>query len=254
MRLKLSLSIKTFALFCAIVLFASSCKKDDTSTVSTYGKLQVAFSNEVDGQPINIGAMAYTNAAGNQYRVDLLKYYVTNFTLIKEDGSQRNFKNYNLIDASDVSTTSFTLDSVSNGNYTSIKFYLGVDSGRNHTGAQDGALDPINGMIWTWNTGYIFFKHEGGYKDNMGVNQSLLFHFGTDEALTSITIPVSKFEVKSDSKKLFLKFNLNKAYASPAQINFNADNNHMSSSSADRAWIGQMKSNFPNAFLFDKVQ
>ena len=214
----------------------------------------MSFSNEVDGQPINMGTMAYTNAAGNNYRVDLLKYYVTNFTLIKDDGTEKNFGNYNLIDAADSASTKFMLDSVINGAYTSVRFYLGVDSTRNHTGAQDGALDPIHGMIWSWNTGYIFFKHEGGYRNNGGTNQSLLFHYGTDDALTRITIPIARCEVKGDTRKLFLKFNLNKLYAAPNRIDFNMDNNHMSSSSADRTWIGQMKANFPNAFLFDKVQ
>ena len=36
-----------------------------------------------------------------------------------------------------------------------------MDSIDNCSGAQSGALDPINGMFWSWNTGYIFLKLEG---------------------------------------------------------------------------------------------
>ena len=42
-------------------------------------------------------------------------------------------------------------------------FYLlyGTDSLSNISGAFNGALDPINGMYWTWNTGFINLKIEG---------------------------------------------------------------------------------------------
>lgn len=254
-------AFKAFTLICASALIVSSCKKSedapqkiDDPIYAPYGKLQVRFANEVDGQPVSLGAIANTNAAGNKYSVDLLKYYVTNFTLVKEDGTEKNFKNYNLIDASDSASTHFTLDSVINGAYTSVKFYIGVDADRNHTGAQEGALDPINGMIWTWNTGYIFFKHEGNFKDSTGATKSLLFHLGTDRGLSTITVPVSKFEVKGNAKTLYLKFNLNKLYAAPNKIDFNYDNSHMSTDRNDAFWISAMTGNMPNAFLFDKVQ
>ena len=126
-----------------VTAFLFSCKKDDF-VVAPFAKLKISFSNEIDGQPIVLGPLNYTNKAGNQYSVDLLKYYVTNFTLVKADGSETNFKNYALIDASDSSKFYFALDSVMNGDYTSIKFLLGVDSAHNHTLVQGGALDPSN--------------------------------------------------------------------------------------------------------------
>ncbi|WP_316930094.1 MbnP family protein, partial [Hymenobacter sp. IS2118] len=36
------------------------------------------------------------------------------------------------------------------GDYQSVSFTVGVDSARNVAGAQTGALDPNNGMFWTW--------------------------------------------------------------------------------------------------------
>ena len=257
--------VKSF-LFATIgfaLLALSSCKKDeDTTTTPTpttpavdpYGKVAVTFTNEIDGQALATTGTWYTNPAGNPYNISLLKYYVTNFTLVKEDGSEKNFKTYKLIDGSDATTGKFTLDSVANGAYTAVKFYLGVDSARNHTGAQEGDLDPIHGMIWTWSTGYIFFKHEGQYKDATGTAKSLLLHLGTDAALASITVPVTKFEVKGNTRNLFLKLNLNSLYASPNSIDFNVDNSRMSTASGDRRWIAEMVGNATDAFTFDKVQ
>lgn len=38
---------------------------------------------------------------------------------------------------------------------------IGIDSLTNMAGVQGGALDPMNDMYWTWNSGYINFKLEG---------------------------------------------------------------------------------------------
>jgi hypothetical protein len=234
------------------VLF-SSCKKSENG-VAPYGKLKVVFSNEIDGQPIALGPLNYTNAAGNKYSVDLLKYYVSNVTLVKADASEKNFHNYVLIDASDSSSLSFTLDSVATGDYTSVKFSLGIDYEHNHTGNQEGALDPVHGMLWSWSTGYIFFKHEGNYKDSTGTNRPLTFHYATDNALTPITVPITKLEIAGNTRKLFLKFNLNSAYTTPGTIDFVQDNIHMSSGANDFFWLQSMKLNFADAFSYDKAE
>lgn len=45
-----------------------------------------------------------------------------------------------------------------------IELLFGTDSLSNICGAFEGALDPIHGMYWTWNTGFINLKIEGKYK------------------------------------------------------------------------------------------
>ncbi len=248
-------------LFASLFLLNSACKKKDKSTTtppvvvpSTYGKVSVKVTNEVDGQPITFGTLTYTNASGNNYSITLLKYYITNFTLIKEDSSLTNFGNYSLIDASDSSTCGFTLDSVANGKYKAVRFYLGVDTGHNHSGLQEGALDPINGMIWTWKTGYIFFKHEGNFIDS-SKNKILVYHYGTDPALATIDIPVSMFEVAGNTRTINLKFNLNSLYASPVPVNFSFNNNVRQSTGIDDiSWISTLRRNFASAFTVNSVQ
>lgn len=46
-------------------------------------------------------------------------------------------------------------------NIQSIKFLVGTDSTLNTAGILEGDLDPIKGMYWAWNTGYINLKLEG---------------------------------------------------------------------------------------------
>lgn len=55
---------------------------------------------------------------------------------------------YFLIDASDAGSTTIALQALP-GKYDQVAFTIGVDSIRNISGAQTGALDPGKGMFWT---------------------------------------------------------------------------------------------------------
>jgi hypothetical protein len=230
------------------VLLASCSKKDDP--VTPFGSVHFSVSNEVSGQPVAMGPVNYTNAAGNQYSVDLLKYLLSNFTLVKEDGSEQHFSNYVLIDASDPDYLHFDLDSVLNGNYKSIRFYVGVDSAHNHTGLQEGALDPVHGMIWTWNTGYIFFKNEGYFMDSTNTRQHFVQHLGMDMSLSTVTIPLSDFKISGDKKNCTLHFDLNRVYgtSTSGRVDFNDNPVRMSDPRDDAFWMITLRNNFGQAF------
>ncbi len=229
----------------------SSCKK--SSDTPPYAKMQVIFSNEAAGLPVAMDSLKYVNAAGNRYSVGLLKYYITNFTLLRTDSVEKNFRNYDLIDEADPASKTINLDTVKNGDYYAVRFFLGVDYDRNHTGSQDGDLDPSKGMIWTWNTGYIFFKHEGNFVDSIGATRPLAFHYGNDRSLVSVTLPIPKMSVQGVDKKLYIRLNLDSLYGSAARIDFNADNNRMSGAT-DLFWLSAMSANFSRAFQYVKAE
>lgn len=234
----------------SLLLFAA-CKKSDS--VPPNARLKIHFSNEANGQPIVLGTGNYVNAAGNHYNVDLLKYYISNVILVRADSTEYTLRNYDLVNAAVPESETVILDSVVNGDYIGIKFYMGVDQTRNHTGAQDGALDPINGMIWTWNTGYIFFKHEGNFTDSNGTTRPLTLHFGTDLALTQAQIAIPKLSINGADRTLSLKLNLDSVYAAVARIDFNTDNNRQSTSLSDRPWLMNMNYNFTRSFQYVKA-
>ena len=136
---------------------------------------------------------------GDSLNFSMFKYYVSNVVLTAEDGSTWTApESYYLIDASTPASTMLTLENVPANHYTGISFMLGVDSARNVSGAQTGALDPANGMFWSWNTGYIFVKaegaspnsstggfeyHLGGFKGDKNAIQNLDFSFGNNHAV-----------------------------------------------------------------------
>jgi len=106
----------------------------------------------------------YTNFENEQFRVSLFRYYLTNIVLTGS-GTTPDFvqpESYYLVDHGSANATyQIKLDSVPKGTYKGVMFLIGVDSLRNVSGAQTGALDPGNGMFWTWSSGYIQFKLEG---------------------------------------------------------------------------------------------
>lgn len=248
-------NIKTNLLIITCILFVS-CIKEETKTVdqTTKSDLSISFNNTVQGNPINSSNIDYTNASGNKYSVSILKYYVTNIVLVDINNNQYLAKNYNLIDIEEPSQNTFLLKNVPFGTYKSINFILGVDSVRNNSGVQDGFLDPSYGMIWTWNTGYIFFKHEGSFKDSIDNIKPLRFHLGTTPGRGFVEVSLPNISVNNQVSGLTIDFDLNKAYSAKMNINFNFDNDRQSLEEVDRFWIATLKGNLEQSFSFGKIK
>lgn len=229
-----------------------SCKKDDETEVSSTGSVHVMVSNEVDGQEIQLGSLTYVNAMSNTYSIDLLRYYISNITFIQPNGTAFNIKNYDLIDAADSTSGIIHFSGIPNGTYSTMRFFIGVDSVTNYSIDNSGDLDPSYGMFWPWNTGYIFYKHEGFFIDSTGTTQTLFFHLGTDAALSQVDIPCN-FTIDNNTRSIELSFNLNSAYDSPNPIDFNQDN-YRQSVAGDRNWIEAMRLNLTDAFEITSVK
>jgi hypothetical protein len=72
------------------------------------------------------------------------------------------------------------LEGIPAGDYNRVDFLIGVDSLRNFSGLQTGALNPSNGMFWSWSTGYIFVRVEGtSPQSETGL---FMYHLGGYEA------------------------------------------------------------------------
>lgn len=105
-----------------------------------------------------------------------LRYYVSNVVLQKSDGSDWvEEESYHIVDL-ESEQTNLQLQGIPAGDYVGISFIIGVDSTRNVSGAQTGALDPAENMFWSWNSGYIFIKAEGN--SPASTDGSFTYHIG----------------------------------------------------------------------------
>lgn len=162
-------------------LFFFSCKKDDVATTpvqTSPATVRLRFNNFVDVQPMVLGpAYRYINTAGDSFSVTTYKYYISNIKLSGSNNlSWSEPESYHLVNQADPNSLSFVLSGMPNGTYTHISFMIGVDSARNVSGAQTGALDPVNDMFWTWNTGYIMAKFEGKSNNSTASAHNITFH------------------------------------------------------------------------------
>ncbi len=233
-----------------------SCEKDTPPPVATVAttNVSITFNNTVNGKTISSSDTNYRNAAGNLYTINLLKYYVTNMVLVDENNKEWLAKNYHLINIDEPAQNTFLLSGIPNAKYTKMKFILGVDSSRNTSGVQDGFLDPSYGMIWDWNTGYIFFKHEGNYKNSLNEIKPLRSHLGKDLGRGNVEVNLPMININGALSKLTIDFDLNKAYGAQNTIDFNIDNDRQSTAAADTFWMVNIRKNLEKSFTFGKAE
>lgn len=177
------------------IALLASCKKDDPpaptpTPTPTTGSVKVEF-DFVFGMgmlPFALGQEFTHPVTGDQLTFSEYRFYLSNVQLRRSDGTWWvEPESYRIINAANAEGRSFTIANVPTGNYTAMRYTLGVDSTRNVSGAQTGALSPANGMFWSWNTGYIMLKVEG--TSPQSPNQGFSFHLGGFSGANSIVSP-----------------------------------------------------------------
>ena len=154
------------------------------------GEVIVQFQNVANNRPIALRDSFYTNSFNETYQVTKLKYYISNIQLT----GSRNVEpiaNVFLVDAEIKDGLRFAIPP---GTYNKLSFTLGLDSALNNRGAQDGLLDPLKGMFWTWNSGYVYFKLEGFSPSSTADLQRIEHHIGgykgVNKAARQIELPL----------------------------------------------------------------
>jgi hypothetical protein len=160
-------------LFYALTLIglvtASACKKEEDDHDHDhdhmhYGNAVVKVDHlfGMNMSAFSLGTTYVHPMSGDTLNFSKFRYYLSNIRLKSADGSWfTRPESYYLLDASVPSSLSLNIDSIPEGSYTDMEITFGVDSTRNVSGAQSGALSTTNDMFWSWTTGYIMLKAEG---------------------------------------------------------------------------------------------
>ncbi len=145
---------------------------------------QKAENFEIDFEPTFLSTQLHLNQYYKTNQDDSIqftsfKFYISNLALVNENEVVWKLNpGFYLIDLED--SNSFKIKSVIPENmiYNQITFDLGIDSLTNVSGALGGALDPTQGMYWTWQSGYINLKLEGNCNQSLQSNNEFIFHLG----------------------------------------------------------------------------
>ncbi|MDG1331085.1 MAG: hypothetical protein P8P74_02065 [Crocinitomicaceae bacterium] len=111
------------------------------------------------------------------YSIETLRFYLSNIRFHTVEGVWHKEENsFNLIDIENPSSQKIPLPKdLVKAKIDSVSFLIGIDSTTNVAGILEGDLDPIKGMYWAWNSGYINFKVEGRSK---ALNTNFEYHLG----------------------------------------------------------------------------
>lgn len=184
------LQIRTIFAILAATLLLAACDRE--TPVPPSGELNLKFTPKVGSEAFTAGEI-YTTPAGRQYRIDFFRLYVSEISLIKEDGGEVLLSNVELYDLTADGSgqdlgRSYTYSDIEPGTYKGIKLGIGLPA-RLNTDPASYALDhPLsigNQMYWSWRAGYRFISIEGKVDSTQAITGSALqqsfgYHIGKD--------------------------------------------------------------------------
>ena len=138
----------------------------------------------------------FENILGQRYSLEGFRVYLSDLTLVREDGTDTLIAETLLLDFAEEEVRKTTHGeglygqfTVPAGKYKGVRFGIGVPEERNHVDPTDFPADhPLSvsqGMHWNWTSGYIFVKMDGRIDSSAAgtgpLTQGIAYHTGTDQ-------------------------------------------------------------------------
>lgn len=178
------------------------------SLYASYGQvtadsIHVRFIPEFKNAPLEANKK-YISANNDTITIETFRFYLGNIKIGTANNEAENLeKNYHLIDFSNRASMEVAVKSPTQIENSLLQFEIGVDSLQSVSGALAGDLDPMHGMYWAWNSGYINIKLEGTSSSCYTRKNRFQFHIGgyakPNCALQKLQIPLpNKWETKKE--------------------------------------------------------
>ena len=155
----------------------------------------IVFAPVFNGQVLENGR-AYPLEGGDSIQVEVLRFYVSRLRFLRKGKVVFVLpEKYHLIDRSDSASLSVAWASHKALSFDALAFELGVDSLTQAVGVHGDALDPVHGMYWSWQSGYIHVKIEGKASAVRVRNGAFQYHLGGYRApyntIRTVVLPAS---------------------------------------------------------------
>lgn len=225
-------TLKSFSVtVLALIIGLSSCKEDTKEELNPDKMVKLKFAIMEGNNEMALGDDV-TLSTGFDFKLQLLKMYVSDITLSEDDGTTHFVKDVDILSPvkNDDNTTTLT---VPYGNYTSIKIGYGIDSEQNLSDPtsfpQDHPLSNYQSMYWPM-INYRFIKFEGqSTKITTNTDYLVAIHPGKD-----FLYQIRNYDFTSDlvvnsnsSQELLVKFDINDIIdGSAGVIDFSIDHNN----------------------------
>src|SRR5574344_17088 len=160
-------------LFC--ILFCGCQKKEN------WGTIELNFAHKINQKDITYNQLAYTNAAGNLYQVNEIKYFISSVYFIKENDqvvkvAQQSGLHYT--DNTYPNTLKWTIENMEEGDYKGIYFVVGLNEEDNVS--HRFVNPPESNFFWpeVLGGGYHYMQINGKFQDQNGTLKNMNFHTG----------------------------------------------------------------------------
>lgn len=191
--------LKNIVALIAITLTVASCSSDDNNAVTGQGKIEVEFDNVFGSANLLLNSQANVTSQGETLNVSDVKYIISNIELTREDGTVFVYpkaESYFIVSEANEASHVLELENIPAGNYTKIKFGVGVDETQYNLGetvqGDFFAAAQNEDMAWTWSAGYKHLLFEGLFTSStVTTPTSFMVHTGKSGAnynYTSITL------------------------------------------------------------------
>ncbi len=140
--------------------------------------LNVNFKVNFDKLPLELNKKLITYNK-DSVTISTFKSYISSIEIYYADKTFFKQQNsYHLLDLENPISLKIPITKASDKIISKVAFNIGIDSETNTSGALSGDLDPIKGMYWAWQSGYINIKIEGKSSSCTTRKNEFQFHIG----------------------------------------------------------------------------
>lgn len=149
-----------------------------SSFAQTNDSLNINFKVNFNKSPIELNK-EYCTSNKDTVAITTFKCYISSIQIHYSDNTIFTQKNsYHLLDFDNPNSFRIPITKTNDKLISKVTFNTGIDSLTNTAGALEGDLDPIKGMYWAWQSGYINMKIEGKSPSCKTRKNEFQFHIG----------------------------------------------------------------------------
>jgi len=225
-RFKRCRRLRPLRLFACLLALAGTPNASAQTGAVEEVSLDLSIRHLVQGRPLLLDSLRYTDAATNTFSVTRLSYLLHNFQLERPDGTLHPVSNQTVwIDAS-ARRTRGRLFKIPAGDYRRLRFDVGLPPALNTSERAWPPRHPLNpnlnALHWDWETGYIFLALEGRFRafGERGLT-GYVWHLAREANRTPVQL-VLPLDL-SHNAALEISFDLGRLLNAPQAIRFSAD-------------------------------
>jgi cytochrome c peroxidase len=230
--------------------------KTTSSGGSSSGRVTVQVTHLFDGAPLRFDDVCLRNRAGEMLSVSRLAYLVSDFSLLRADGSRVRLGGPVAYLNPGERRSSFVLKGVPAGHYAGVSFQIGLDRETNHRDPSGYAAgDPLHPLVnhlhWNWQGGYVFLALEGSYEQPGLRLGGYSYHLANDANRAPVILR-EELRLEGDAI-LDLQLDVARIFDGAHRIAIRAPGGESTHSRAGDRLAGQLKANIEGAFTLAGV-